>query len=165
MTIAIRRARTGDEDTLSELNRFVQEIHVANRGKYFKPHNAREVAELFRSRLQNPAAQIWIAEQSGKAVGYVSVCRIERAEDAYQFARRWHDINEIGVHPSFQGAGIGRALVQKIIDEARAQGIEEVELTTWSFNESAQRAFQRLGFESKWVRFGMSLAEPPSHPP
>jgi ribosomal protein S18 acetylase RimI-like enzyme len=158
MTITIRRAGPGDEGTLSGLNQFVHEIHVANRGQHFKPHDAREVADLFRKRLQNPTVQIWIAEQGGKAVGYVSVCRVERAEDAYLFAGRWADINEIGVHPSFQRTGIGRLLVQKVIDEARAQGIEEVELTTWSFNEPALQAFQRLGFEPKWVRFGMSTS-------
>jgi GNAT superfamily N-acetyltransferase len=158
MTITIRRAGPGDEGTLSGLNRFVHEIHVANRGQYFKPHNVRDMADWFRSRMQNRAVRIWIAEQDGKALGYVSVCQCERAEDVFQFARRWHDINEIGVHPSFQRTGIGRLLVQKVIDEARAQGIGEVELTTWSFNEPALQAFQRLGFEPKWVRFGMSTS-------
>ena len=157
MAATIRQATLGDERTLSDLNRNVQEIHVANRGQYFKPHVARDVADWFGLCLQNPAVQIWIAEESGRAVGYVCVRHCERKEDVYHFAHRWHEIDEIGVHPAFQRTGIGRALVQRVFEEARSKGISEVELCSWSFNESAQRAFQRLGFDPKLVRFGIQI--------
>jgi ribosomal protein S18 acetylase RimI-like enzyme len=157
MTIVIRQAGAGDEATLAALNRPVQELHVANPGLHFKPHNAEDAAAWFLSRLENPLMRIWIAEESGKAVGYVCVRHSEREENLFQFARRWHEIEEIGVDPGFQRRGIGRQLVQKVFDEARALGISEVELSTWSFNEDAQKAFQRLGFAPKWVRLGVAI--------
>ena len=40
-----------------------------------------------------------------------------------------------------------------VADSAKAEGVHEVELNTWYFNEHAQSAFAKLGFSVKNVRF------------
>jgi hypothetical protein len=44
-----------------------------------------------------------------------------------------------------------------VLAQARAQRASDVELTTWCFNEEAQRAFEQMGFTPKSVRFWMNL--------
>jgi ribosomal protein S18 acetylase RimI-like enzyme len=157
MGFSIRRAANGDEGMLAALNAIVQDLHVRSHPEHFKPTNTDEVADWFKSRLDQPTTQIWIAEASGTAMGYVVATRQESPEHALCRARQWFQIDEIAVSPPWQQKGVGRALVQEVIAEARRHGIDEVELSSWSFNEPAQAAFQQMGFRPKTVRFWMKV--------
>lgn len=80
----------------------------------------------------------WVAVDAGKrAIGFLAA---SLEEDALHV---W----ELGVHRDFQRRGIGRALLNVAIQEARARGLEGVTLTT--FREIAWNApfYERLGFE------------------
>ena len=157
MNTAIRRAALGDERALTELNAFVHRFHVANKPAHFKPASPDEVAAWFRSQFGNQAVRIWIAEEAGTPVGYASVFLHERAENPFCLARRWFEIDQIAVRPDRQRNGIGRALVQHVLADARAEGIREVELTCWCFNPGAQEAFQRLGFAPRLTQFSLQV--------
>lgn len=50
------------------------------------------------------------------------------------------------VPPSARGLGVGRQLVMKILDDARAIGYTEVVLDTLPNMIEAQRLYQQLGF-------------------
>jgi GNAT superfamily N-acetyltransferase len=157
MNTTIRRAALGDERALTELNAFVHGFHVANNPSHYKPASPDEVAAWFRDLFGNRAARIWIAEEARIPVGYASVSLRERAENPFCLARRWFDIDQIAVRPDRQRHGIGRALVQHVLAEARAEGIREVELTCWCFNPGAQEAFQRLGFAPTLTQFSLQV--------
>jgi GNAT superfamily N-acetyltransferase len=158
MSLTIRPAVNGDEAVLVRLNQFVQELHVANAGSTFRRADDTELAAWFRAMFDKPDVRIWVAEMDHAPVGYVMVSHNERLESPYRYARRCHDIDAIAVLPQWQRRGIGRALVGKVFEEARAASVEEVELSSWSFNQSAHEAFHRLGFAPKWVRFVATVA-------
>ena len=153
MSVNIREAVLGDERRLAELNGCVQKLHVASRPDSFKPSDIDEVAEWFKTFLESVSSHIWIAEEQGKVVGYVTSIVHERAETPFCHARRWCEIDQIGVDPGFRRRGIGSALIQKAVATARAEGIAVVELGSWSFNEGARQAFGKLGFVPKFVRW------------
>jgi GNAT superfamily N-acetyltransferase len=157
MDFSIRRAANGDEGMLAALNEIVQDLHVRSRPEYFKPTNADEVADWFKSRLDQPTTQIWIAAAGGTAVGYVVATRQESPEHVLCRARQWFQIDEIAVAPPWQQKGVGRSLVQEVIAEARRHGIDEVELSSWSFNQAGHDAFLKMGFQPKTVRFWMKV--------
>lgn len=69
MNVRIRAAIDGDEDRLTFLNSFVQDLHVGQRPDFFKPPDPDEVVESFRTLLNDSSARIWIAEESGVAIG------------------------------------------------------------------------------------------------
>jgi ribosomal protein S18 acetylase RimI-like enzyme len=50
------------------------------------------------------------------------------------------------VDPGFRGAGVGRALVEAVIAEARAEGKRRVVLHVVAGNDPALRLYQRSGF-------------------
>jgi len=158
MNATMRRAVLGDEGALAELNAFVHEFHVTNKPSFFRPASRDEVAAWFRGLLEDPAVRIVIAEEGLTPVGYASVFLHARPENPFCHARRWFEIDQIGVRPDRQRRGIGRALVRHVLEAAQGEGICEVELTSWCFNSGAQEAFSRLGFAPKAVRFGRELA-------
>ena len=53
---------------------------------------------------------------------------------------------QMWVHPSSRGRGIGAALVERVIEWARAQGYPELRLTVSEGNDNAERLYTRLGF-------------------
>lgn len=68
-------------------------------------------------------------------------------------AREWWDLDQIGVTVSHRKRGICRALLLKVISEASAKKVREIELSSWAFNTTARRAFEKLGFVPKVVRY------------
>jgi GNAT superfamily N-acetyltransferase len=55
-----------------------------------------------------------------------------------------------------RGQGIARALMLEALARVRADGVHEIEATSWSFNDSAHTMFRRLGFVPKTVRFELT---------
>lgn len=153
MTINVREAEQRDIDLLVDMHRIVHDLHVAAAPAYFRQPEPGAVAELFRSKLRRPDVRVWIASIGEVPVGYaVSVVR-ERPENAICLARRFYELDEIAVSPAHRQRGVARVLVQRVLADARAQGVRDVELTAWSFNSAAHSAFEALGFRPLTVRF------------
>jgi len=55
-------------------------------------------------------------------------------------------INNIAIRPSYRGQGIGTALLQHVLAEARALGARRATLEVRASNEGARRLYERLGF-------------------
>ena len=110
---------------------------------------------MFRSGFDRPHLAAWLAEQDGTAVGYVLTTLHERAETVFHKPRRIVEVDQIGVLPDHQRRGIGRALLNRVLEDARATGVEEVVLRSWAFNESAHEAFRRWGFTPRVIEFSL----------
>jgi ribosomal protein S18 acetylase RimI-like enzyme len=59
------------------------------------------------------------------------------------------------VLPSHQRRGVGRALLNRVLEHAVASGVDEVVLSSWAFNESAHEAFRRWGFTPRLIEFSL----------
>ncbi len=149
----IREAQPGDVAAFSALNDAVQALHVASRPEMFRPTRPDELTVHFQHLLANPAAKIWVSDQSGAINGYLVGIVRTQAPGPYVLGRTWFELDQIGIAPQSRRSGVGRSLIAHGIAFAHAQGIESVELSSWSFNQDAQRAFQALGFVPKVVRF------------
>jgi len=57
-------------------------------------------------------------------------------------------IPQVGVGPSFQGLGVGTALMEAAFQDLAHEGFEQVTLTVTDANAGAVRLYQRLGFET-----------------
>jgi len=157
--VKIRAAAPGDEATLAALNAAVQQPHVAAHPEHFRPTRLRDVADWFAALMQQPTAAIWIAEaDDGVTAGYAVALFHEQAENLFCHARRWCEIDQLVVEPRRQRHGVARALVDTIVADAESNGIHLVELNVWAFNEEAQAAFERLGFETRILRLRRNIA-------
>jgi GNAT superfamily N-acetyltransferase len=157
MSITIRRATRGDEPALLELNSFVQTMHADHVSSLFKKPDPNEFLAWFKSVLEQENVQVWLAEEEGKGVGYVSIALQERAESPFCHKRRYFEIDAIAVRAGKQRTGVGRQLIEHVLKVAIADGVPEVELSCWAFNQGAQEAFRRLGFSPRWTRFWRSV--------
>ncbi|MEP7368581.1 MAG: ribosomal protein S18-alanine N-acetyltransferase [Dermatophilaceae bacterium] len=83
-----------------------------------------------------------VAEQHGVVVGYAGVDR--RGEVA--------DVMTVGVAPGAQGHGLGRLLMDWLVDAARSAGAEHLMLEVRADNVAAQRLYSKMGFVMLTVR-------------
>lgn len=91
------------------------------------------------ARCERGLAWGLVALAEGSAVGYGQLTR---------WGRRG-EISDLVVGEAWRGQGIGTAIVQRLLEIAREQGIGEVEIGAASSNPRAAALYRRLGFEEK----------------
>ena len=87
--------------------------------------------------LREPRARLYIAEISGEPVGMGGL-RPLAADEA--------EIKRMFVRPSSRGLGIGRAILQQLIDDARTLGYTTIHLDSAPFMLEAHALYRRFGF-------------------
>jgi GNAT superfamily N-acetyltransferase len=100
-------------------------------------------------------AWLWLAEREGRAVGVFLANQIVSVERG-GFAL-W--VEELYVVPGERRTGIARALLARVCDHARRQGVRSIELEVVPTQSAALALYRALGFEDVH-RKRMSLALP-----
>lgn len=99
---------------------------------------------FFLQELRVPCARSLVAVFEDKPLGYVIYWQLPGEID----------IHNLAVHPAYRRQGIGRCLLQAVIDEAKGAGRGRVTLEVRRSNEAAQRLYQSVGFVSQGIRKG-----------
>jgi len=63
------------------------------------------------------------------------------------FQTDWSYIRMVGVHPEFEGNGIGKTLVQMCIGQAMKTAEQIIALHTSEFMNPARRLYEKMGFK------------------
>jgi len=93
-----------------------------------------------RAIIQSDKTLLLMAEEDDRYIGSLTlvVFRIPSGTRAR--------IEDLVVQETARGRGVGRALVQKAIEMAKALGAEAVDLTTHPSREAANQLYKKLGF-------------------
>jgi GNAT superfamily N-acetyltransferase len=99
--------------------------------------------EATLKRLASEHRKFWGAFQDGELVGMVGLDRETRPKNR-------HKATVVGMYVAHEqmGRGIGRALLQALVDDARAWGLELLVLTVTHAESGARRLYERCGFRS-----------------
>jgi len=84
-----------------------------------------------------PSGRLLIAWHAGHAVGCVALQRVD--------AQRG-EMKRLYVRPAARGLGLGRTLVERVLDDARVIGYKRVVLDTLPTMIEAQRLYEQFGF-------------------
>jgi len=116
----------------------------------------RDPAEFFDEHLGRVGAdRIWVAEEDGRIFGFVGLI----VEDARG------ELEPIVVSPAARGAGIGRALGERVVAVARELGLRRIDVRPVARNDAAIRFFHGLGFDTLGqLELMMYLQEPKDWP-
>jgi GNAT superfamily N-acetyltransferase len=154
----IRQAVTGDGLLLSSLNLDVQRLHAQNHPDTFKMPESEDFAgSFFEEILADPAIKIFIAEEDGKAIGYLVCKLVERLETPFNFPIRYLLVDQISVQPQARRKRIGEALLKEAELLARQLDAQRIQLDSWDFNLGAHVFFEQMGFQKFSFRFWKHL--------
>lgn len=130
----IRRGRPEDHDAVVALDIRSFEPHTS-------PGQPITAANNFFERV--PAEQHFMAWLDGHLVGYI------RMGHPTSLPSNAHvvEIQGLAVDPAARGRGVGAMLVRAVLDDAEQRGMRKVSLRVMGGNPTAQRLYQRMGFE------------------
>ncbi|MEC3954617.1 GNAT family N-acetyltransferase [Nocardia sp. CDC153] len=137
--VVIRDAEVKDFAAVGELTVevYVGEGHVNPQSPY--------VAELADTATRAESAEILVAVRGDEVLGSLTMAR--PGTPYADIARPGEfEFRMLAVSKRARGLGIGTALLEKVIDTARAEGFEAVVLTTMPTMQDARRMYDRLGF-------------------
>jgi ribosomal protein S18 acetylase RimI-like enzyme len=85
---------------------------------------------------------VWLAYEDATAVGACVVCRAVSTSRGSIVAK----LDDVTVHPQWQGKGVGGAMLAQLRDHLRDEGMTRIDCGCHRDNQRAWRFYERLGF-------------------
>ena len=134
MSVVVEQATIANAELIDAFNRLIPQLSTSN-----KPPTQEQLAEIIAS----PSTILFIARHDEHIVGSLTLATFRIPTGV----RAW--IEDVVVDASARGHGVGEALNQAAILEARHRGAITVELTSRPSREAANRLYQRIGFKAR----------------
>ena len=91
--------------------------------------------------VRGPRHPVIVAESAGSVVGWGSL-NVFNARPAYQHVADF----SVYVNRKWRGLGVGRRLLERLVEMARGIGYHKMVLSTFPTNASGVRLYENLGF-------------------
>jgi ribosomal protein S18 acetylase RimI-like enzyme len=111
------------------------------------------VAQRLERLAADPSSWVYVALKGDVVVGVASVHVMSILERDDPIAR----ITAMVVDEEARGGGVGRALLDRLEERARAEGCDKIDLTTRYEREGTAAFYRRMGFEDTSLRFVKDL--------
>ncbi len=146
-------------DIIARLNEPVQKLHEDLYQEYFKSFSFEEAKKYLEHQLKDENWKCCIARCDGVDVGYALFFIREYKENPFRKSYKGIHIDQISVSQGYKNRGIGRAMMDKILDFGQEHHVTQIELTHWEKNEEAKAFYEKLGFETQ-MRFVVKKTGP-----
>lgn len=110
-------------------------VRFGNADEQVAMHNAAFAAEAIR--LTSGRGRLLLAHLHGEPAGLVALKPVDAGVA---------EVKRLYVRPAARGHGIGRALLQRLLADARVEGFHTVRLETLSFMTEARAMYKAFGF-------------------
>lgn len=142
-TVILRNAETGDADALIEY------LKVTSGETPFLIREPDEIAlsseqetAFINARIEDPGELMLIATLDGRHIGNCSLMSIA------SYRRYSHRCEvAIALYQEYCSCGIGKIMLQTVLDVAKNVGYEQAELEVMSDNHKAISLYEKLGFK------------------
>lgn len=138
--VAVRPARVDELAEVGELGL------IAYRAEGLVPPGSHYAARLTDTASRHRDAELLVAaDQDGRLLGTVTIVR-PGTPWAQVAGPDELEFRMLAVHPDGRGRGIGRALMDTVLDRARTEGYRGIALSTLESMRTAHHLYERLGF-------------------
>lgn len=96
--------------------------------------------------LQEPGSIFYIAYYNGEAAGYARMRNSTEVNDQFP-GKKLIELHRLYALGKFIGRGIGKALMNHCLNEAKQKGFDIIWLGVWEHNDHAQGFYKSFGFE------------------
>jgi ribosomal protein S18 acetylase RimI-like enzyme len=134
MSVVVEQATIANAELIEAFQRLIPQLSSSN-----PPPTQDELAEI----ISAPSTVLFIARLDEHIVGTLTLATFRIPTGV----RAW--IEDVVVDTAARGHGVGEALNQAAILEARHRGAITVDLTSRPSREAANRLYQRIGFVAR----------------
>ena len=145
----IRQANKNDITQMVPLLDEVSKLHIEKRPDVFKTRAYEEIKSNLEEMIQDESNFILIAEDKQVAVGVI-ICKVREINNHTNLKNTkvlW--INEICVKQEYRRNGIGRSLIEKAKEIAKANNCLRLELNCWELNGEAMKFYENQGLTTQ----------------
>jgi GNAT superfamily N-acetyltransferase len=133
--VSIAAIRAYESRDLEACRRLWEELTEWHRELYGRPEISGPGSDAYLERVG--AENVWVAESDGSIAGLAGLI-VDGSRG---------EIEPVVVAAGHRGRGIGRALVEAVVAEARRRGLRQLKVRPVARNEAALAFFQRSGFD------------------
>ncbi len=149
-SVTFRPARSGD---LAVIIALLSDDKLGVNRESFED-NSQAYEQAFAEIDGDPNNMVYVAEDDGRVIGCLQVTFI--ANLTFKGGRRAL-VEAVRVADSHQGQGLGKRLMEYVIDLARERGCRLVQLTSNKDRDDAIRFYEQVGFQPSHVGFKLYL--------
>ena len=127
----------------------MQQLHAADFQKcadLWNMKKQRALAERFYSDLQSGKRVTWVCEQNGARLGEISLV-LDMNDPEYTITHKRAYVSHLIVKKDCRRQGIGRSLVEHVIERAQQMGLQELSIGVDLDNFAALRLYAKAGFD------------------
>ncbi len=158
--VEIRPAVLCDSEPIAQLLRYIASFHAERRPDIYRDGDISKYnADAVRAMIDNENNVIRVAVIDGVTVGYTIAVVKTRIDHAIMRDRRVYYIDDFCVSPNRQRLGIGSALFDAAVIEAKLLGCDAVELNVWEANAEAIAFYEACGMTTQRRQMELPLTD------
>ena len=149
----VRFAEAPDIPAICNIRRQVHKVHSDGRPDIYRmPESVEQIAEFDRLLSEISSQENYrliVCETEHTITGY-ALLRLVTSQNLCMKQNRYsYFIEQFGMQESMRRQGIGTELMNGILDMAKADHADAVDLDVWAFNENAEQFYRSLGMTTK----------------
>lgn len=150
MNIIIRRAENSDCDKVLLLLENIAQLHHNGRPDLFRSGAKKYSREELEVIFKDPGKPVFIAaDENNNVLGYAFCIIIDYKNHSVFNDYRSLYIDDLCVDESVRGQNIGGRLFEAVKEYAKTNGVYNIDLNVWEFNERAIRFYERCGMKTQ----------------
>ena len=142
--VTVRGATSGDAREIAALWNRANEEQKERRRRL----PIADLLDAVYQRLADPEGRFLLAFDAGALVGMVHAAVVSRSTGRNGAALRQMNLSMLAVDPASWRRGLGRTLIGRCLELARARRVDAVRLWSHTANDRASRIYEKLGFRN-----------------
>ncbi|KWX00707.1 Acetyltransferase [Carbonactinospora thermoautotrophica] len=139
--------RLGGPDDIPAVALLSDRAEAARRGEPILPdYPETATLEAMEARLKAEGSWLLLAYLGDQPVGAALAIRARERDGAGEVIPGLFHLTTLAVEPQHWGEGVGEALLDRVVEEARSRGAHRLQLWTQADNLRAQLLYERCGF-------------------
>lgn len=155
MECLIRRAGDADIEAIRDLWREINDYHAQAAPHVFRQGES-VPREQFEDWLHSGDNAFFVAVSDGQVAGFVRCITRTTADSPLFVPRTYMVVDVLVVRADCRRQGIGGRLMERAHQWAGEQGIDQLEIGVWEFNNDARKLYEDLGYTTVsrklWLR-------------
>jgi ribosomal protein S18 acetylase RimI-like enzyme len=155
----IRRATVKDISTVVPIQADVQRMHLSAYPQHYFNTSPDDLAGYFKYHLERDSSVVFVAESSGKILGYVVATIRKQPDNPFARGGMIGYLDQVAVAADSRGGGTGQKLLEALKVELKNRDVQRLYLDVGSFNSKAHEFFESQGFKDFSRKMVYKLAD------